>query len=116
MDQNHPDDSRGASFLSGLVLGGMVGAFFALMVAGDKDKEDNLKQALKKKTKEVMKNLPKILDDLEKKGGDLAEKVVERGGEITTGLSESEDPRIKDLQERGRLAARRFFSRSGKKV
>lgn len=99
------DQGKGASFLSGLVIGGIVGAFFALMVAGDKDKEDDLKKTLKKKTREVIKNLPKIIDDLEKKGE-----------EITTGLSESEDPRIKDLQERGRRAAHRFFSRSGKKV
>lgn len=111
-----PEDTKGSTFLSGLIIGGIVGSFFALMVAGDKDREEDLKKSLKKKAKEVMKNLPKIIDDLEKKGGDVAETVTQRAEEVTTGFQENEDPRVKDLQERGRKAARRFFSRSGKKA
>lgn len=116
MDENQHADSRGASFLSGLVIGGIVGAFFALTVAGDKGKEEDLKKVLKRKAKEVIKNLPKIIDTLENKGADFAEGVVEKAEEISTGFNQSEDPKIKDLQERGRRVAHRFFSRSGKKV
>lgn len=102
---------RGNGFLSGLVLGGLLGAglvFFLGTQEGEKIKKD-----VGRARRRAVDLIDEILDEL----GEEKEKVEEKVEEVRKELKEPD--LVKDTQERGRRAAeaaRRFFHRAGKKL
>jgi gas vesicle protein len=117
MEDHSLGDQGENGFLPGLVIGGIVGAFLTLMVIGEKDEEQRI--AIKKRAVEALKNLPSLISDLEGKTEGLARHVidsVQEGMIVNTEEEKGEPSHIRDIQERGRTAARRFFHRTAKKV
>lgn len=117
-DRNHRDNY----FLTGLVLGALIGAGLAFFLVSDEE----TKKKLKKKGKIALDNLADIISELEEKGGEFKRKakrlqaeLEEKTKDVQEGASEEVEVQlahIEKLRERGREATRRFFTRAGKKV
>lgn len=104
-NRKHSDNS----FLTGLVLGGIIGAGLALVFG--KEEGDETKKALVKKGKTVLKNLGEILEentsvDLEKHWGKDEED------------KEKEEKSKKEEKpaSAAKKIARKFFHRNGKRL
>lgn len=102
-EKRHSHDN---SFLTGLALGGIIGAGLALVFS--KDEGDELKKSLIKKGKTMLKNLGEIVEENENK-----EKKVEKEekGDLKEHWGEEGE---KEEASAARKIARRFFHRNGK--
>ncbi|HLW08418.1 MAG TPA: YtxH domain-containing protein [Marinilabiliaceae bacterium] len=74
------------SFFSGLLLGAAVGAAIALLYAPEKG--DVTRKDIKKKMKELEKELDTLTSKLKEKGGEMKEDVKKRIKEVEDRLSE----------------------------
>ena len=97
MEEKHRSDN---SFLTGLVLGGVIGAGLAFIFG--KEEGEEVRKTLAKKGKLLLKNLGEILEE---------ESLKEHWGE-----EEKERQREKDQGSAVQKMTRRFFHRRGKKL
>lgn len=101
-NRKHSDNS----FLTGLVLGGMIGAGVAFLFG--KDDKDELRKELVKKGKTALKNLGEILEegeiDLKKHWGEEEEEKQE-------GQEKKKEP-----TSTVKRMARKFFHRNGRRL
>ncbi|MFC1790147.1 YtxH domain-containing protein [Patescibacteria group bacterium] len=122
-EKDHP-------FFSGLFLGGLVGAA-AVFLWGTK-KGRKIKKRLLEKSKEVADDWPKIVEDLEKRGQELAEKtrqvkktLKKKAKEFSPTLEKGVKKGLDNFQSEGgvgdhlaekAIVSRRFFKRRGKRL
>lgn len=109
-------------FLTGLVLGALIGAGLTFFLVSDEE----TKEKIKKKGKVALDNLADIISELEEKGGEFKEKTKKLQAELEERTKDFREEvaeeagtqltHIEKLRERGRKATRRFFTRSGKKI
>lgn len=100
--------SHDNSFLTGLVLGGVIGAALALIFG--KDEDDQLKKTLVKKGKTVLRNLGEIIEDERADlklhwGGEEGEKAEKEEKEDEEGETSSTVKKVA-----------RFFHKSGRRL
>lgn len=117
-DRNHRD----SNFVTGLILGALVGAGLAIFLVGDEE----TKEKLKKKGKIALDNLGDLVAELEEKGEKFSQKAKKFKKELEEKTKDAqkevvEETReklthIDELRERGRKATRRFFTKAGKKL
>lgn len=111
-------ESKGKSFLSGLIIGGLLGAGLYYLFGTENGKK--MQKELKKKGKETAEQLDDLLFDLEEKGKVFKEKAEEVAkevkGQVTEKIGEVSDvakvqlgekldntlDKIEKLQEHGR--------------
>ena len=74
------------NFFSGLLLGAAVGAAIALLYAPEKG--DVTRKGIKKKMKELEKELDSLTSNLKEKGGEMKEDVKKRIKEVEDRLSD----------------------------
>lgn len=103
--------SAQSSFFSGIIIGSVLGALAALFLTEDRDQ---LAKDIKKKGKQILRELPKVIEDFEEKGERVSADIVEKAEEVIES-SQGNEP-MKSLGKKGRDLTRRFFSRSGKKI
>jgi gas vesicle protein len=123
-----PENDRGNGFISGLFFGGLVGAALVFLFGTKEGRK--IKDQLTEKGKELINDLPQVVEDLEKQGQEFAQKaeevkkaLEEKAKEFTplakekiaTSLSS-----IEEAQRRGRETAakirKRFFTKKGRKL
>lgn len=120
---NEGDRNRG--FLSGLVLGTLLGAGLVYFLTSTEEGK-KVKKQLGEKSKDALDNLADLLEEVEEKGkkfrqkakkiqAELEEKAEDIREEVARGAKEQLS-HIDKLRERGRQASKRFFTRNGKKL
>jgi len=102
----------GESFLTGLVLGVILGAGFVCFLSSTEEGRV-VKKRLQKKTEDALDNLREIVEEAEEKGEELKEKATEIKRQLEKKTGERNFSSIEKLQEKGRRAIR-FFTRNGK--
>lgn len=117
-DNQHTSDS----FLTGLVLGALLGAG-ALYFLTSTEEGKKVKKQLAESSGDVLDNLTDLVDEIEEKGQEFEKKaeevkgmLEEKVGQTTTvAVEEVRDDltQIKKLQERGRRAIK-YFLKDGK--
>jgi gas vesicle protein len=113
MEQETNDQDKN-SFFIGMIIGGIVGAFVALALLGDKDEE--VRKNFKKKAKDVIKRLPGMLAQMEEKGKSAAEFIKD---EVTGAVETAEPVVVKEIRQVRRKigpAPKHFFVKSGRRV
>lgn len=117
-DNAHSNDS----FLTGLILGALLGAgAFYFLTSTEEGKK--VKKQLAERSGDVLDNLTNLVDEIEEKGQEFEKKaqqvkgmLEEKVGQTTTiAVEEVKDDltQIKKLQERGRRAIK-YFLKDGK--
>jgi len=120
---NH--EHKGGSF-SSLIFGMIIGAGLVWFFTKTKEGEKTAKQ-IKEKSEDIIENLTTIVEDIERKGkefkkrvGDVETEIKQRfdqaKGELVDNISEEKLSKIEELQERGRKAAKKFFTKNGKSL
>lgn len=104
------DSRRDDGFLAGLILGGLIGAGAALIMAGE-DRE-KIRENLKKKGKKLLDNLEEVIKEGK---GKIEDKVEDVGKEISQQAAKKVE-KVKKEVKFSRLPAHRFFTRKGKKL
>jgi gas vesicle protein len=117
-DNTHSSDS----FLTGLILGALLGAG-ALYFLSSTEEGKKVKKQLAEGSGDVLDNLADLVNDIEEKGQEFEKKaeqvkglLEEKVGETTTTVVEEvkdDLTQIKKLQERGRRAIK-YFLKDGK--
>jgi len=117
-DNQHTNDS----FLTGLILGALLGAgAFYFLTSTDEGKK--VKKQLAEKSGDVLDNLADLVGEIEEKGEEFEKKAEQVKGMLeekvgqtaTVAVEEVKDDltQIKKLQERGRRAIK-YFLKDGK--
>jgi len=106
------NNKSGESFLTGLVLGIILGAGFVYFLSSTEEGKV-IKKRLKEKTGDALDNLKELIEEIEEKGEEFKKKAVEIQKQIEEKTSQSNFSSIEKLRERGRRAIR-FFTRNGK--
>lgn len=110
MSDNNSHHNEG--FLTGLVLGAILGAgFFYFLTSTEEGKKVKKKLALK--SEDVLENLADLVREIEKKGKEFQKKALGVQKEIEEKIGSSNLSQIEKLRERGRRVVR-FFTRGGK--
>lgn len=109
------DHHRGNGFLSGLVLGGLLGAGIVFLLGTEEGEK------VKKDAQKYRRRAVDLIDDVLEELGEKKEEVEEKVVEVRKELEEPEGRQkiVQDTQERGRRAAeaaRKIFHRAGKKL
>jgi len=118
------NDHKG-NFFPGLIFGMMAGAglvwFFTKTKEGQK-----MSGKFKEKSIDKLENLSKLIEDIEKKGMEFKKKVEEVKTEIkekfelneeeVNDVSKEKLSKIENLQQRGRLVSKKFFTKNGKSL
>lgn len=119
------DRDRNGGFLSGLVLGVIIGAgLFYFLTSTEEGKK--VKKQLREKGKDTLDNLAETISEFEEKGEEFkkkAEKLQAALEEKTKDIREEVAEEAKEqlthidkLRERGRKATGRFFTKNGKSL
>jgi len=126
------DRNDDRSFLTGLIIGGAVGAGLVFLFGTEKG--EKVRKELKEKGADVLDDLDDVLGELEEKGKELKKKaekvkeeVVEHAGEFKEKASVEVMEKLDDtlanieaLQERGREATaalrKKYFLKAGKSL
>jgi gas vesicle protein len=107
------ENSRnGESFLTGLVLGIILGAGFVYFLSSTEEGKV-IKKRLKEKTENALDNLGELIEEIEEKGEEFKKKATEIQKQLEEKTSEVNFSSIEKLRERGRRAVK-FFTRNGK--
>jgi gas vesicle protein len=107
------ENSRnGESFLTGLVLGIILGAGFVYFLSSTEEGKI-IKKRLKEKTENALDNLGELIEEIEEKGEEFKKKATEIQKQLEEKTSEVNFSSIEKLRERGRRAVK-FFTRNGK--
>jgi len=106
------NNKGGESFLTGLVLGIILGAGFVYFLSSTEEGKV-IKKRLKKKTEDALGNLGKLIEEIEERGEEFKKKAAEIQKQLEERTRESNFSSIEELRERGRRAIR-FFTRNGK--
>lgn len=116
-EQKHSD-----KFFTGLALGTVIGAgLYYFLTSTEEGKK--IKDRLKEKGEDVLGNLTDLVEEIEEKGQEFKQKArqvqaqLEQKAKTMEGKAVDEAKgqltRIKELREKGRLAAK-FFTRNGR--
>lgn len=119
------DRDRNGGFLSGLVLGALIGAsLFYFLTSTEEGKK--VKKQLRKKGKDTLDNLAETISEFEEKGeefkkkaGKLQAALEEKTKDIREEVAEEAKEQlthIDKLRERGRKATGKFFTKNGKSL
>ncbi|MGB9706792.1 MAG: YtxH domain-containing protein [Microgenomates group bacterium] len=107
------DSERGSeSFLTGLVLGAILGAGFVYFLSSTKEGE-KVKKRLRERSEDVLDNLADLIREIEEKGKEFKKKAKEVQVELEEKAAAPALSQIEKLRERGRRAVK-FFTRNGK--
>jgi len=106
------NNKNGESFLTGLVLGVILGAGFVYFLSSTEEGKV-IKKRLKEKTEDALDSLGELVEEIEEKGEEFKEKAVEIQKQLEEKTEDSNFSSIEKLRERGRRAIR-FFTRNGK--
>jgi len=119
------DRDRDGGFLSGLVLGALIGAGLVYFLTSTEEGK-KVKKQLKKKGKDTLDNLAETISEFEEKGEEFrkkAEKLQAALEEKTKDIREEVGEEAKEqlthidkLRERGRKATKKFFTKNGKSL
>lgn len=116
---------RDGGFLSGLVLGALIGAgLFYFLTSTEEGKK--VKKQLKEKGKDALDNLADLIEEVEEKGEEFKQKAKEIQAELEKKTKDVRKEVVEEakeqlthidkLRERGRRATRRFFTKNGKSL
>ncbi len=105
-------NKSGESFLTGLVLGIILGAGFVYFLSATEEGKV-IKKRLKEKTENTLDNLGELIEEIEERGEEFKKKATEIQKKLKEKTGESNFPSIEKLRERGRKAIK-FFTRNGK--
>ncbi len=116
-------EHKGSSF-SSLVFGMIIGAGLVWFFTKTKEGKETAER-IKKKGEGAIENLSTLIEDIEKKGLEFKKKVEDVKEEIKEKFEEGKKgevddvakgklSKIEDLQQRGRTAAKKFFTKNGK--
>lgn len=119
------DRDRSDGFLSGLVLGAMIGAGLAyFLTSTEKGKE--VKKQLRERGKDTLDNLADLIEEVEERGEEFKKKAKEiqtelekKAGDVreeVAGEAKEQLTHIDKLRERGRKATKRFFTKNGRSL
>jgi len=119
------DRDRHGGFLSGLVLGALIGVGLAYFLTSTEEGK-KVKKQLKKKGEDTLDNLAEIIEEVEEKGEEFKKKAKEiqlelekKTGDVREEIAEEAKEQltnIDSLRERGRKATKKFFTRNGKAI
>lgn len=125
-------DQNDRSFLTGLIIGGAIGAGLVFLFGTEKGKK--VREEIKEKGADILDDLDDVLEELEEKGKELKKKaqivkeeVVEKVGDLKEKAGEEMMEKLDDtlakietLQERGREATaalrKKYFLKAGKSL
>ncbi len=105
-------DSSG--FMAGLVLGAIVGGAMALFLGGEEG--DEVRKNLKKRGKNVFKNLGFLIDETINEGTGALEETKGEVKQVVTESKEEMEKAVDVVKDEGRRSVRRFFKRAGKRL
>lgn len=118
------DHDRNGGFLSGLVLGALVGAGLVYFLTSTEEGK-KVKKQWRKKGEIALDNLADLIEEVEEKGEEFKKKakeiqaeLKEKAGDVRQEVAEEAKEQlshIDKLRERGRKAAK-FFTRNGKSL
>ena len=106
------NNKGGESFLTGLVLGIILGAGFIYFLSSTEEGRV-IKKRLKEKTEDALDNLGELIEEIEEKGKEFKEKAAEIQKQIEEKTNKNNFSSIEKLRERGRRVIK-FFTRNGK--
>jgi len=107
-DSNHGSES----FLTGLVLGAILGAGFVYFLTST-DEGKKAKEKLAEKSEDVLKNLTDLVEEVEKKGEEFKKKTQEVQKELEEKATVPVLSQIEKLREQSSRVVK-FFTRNGK--
>lgn len=103
---------HGENFLTGLVLGAILGAgFFYFLTSTEEGKK--VKKRLAEKSEDVLDSLADLIGEIEEKGEEFKKKAQGIQVELEEKAALPALSQIEKLRERGRRAVK-FFTRNGK--
>ena len=106
------NNRTGESFLTGLVLGIILGAGFVYFLSSTEEGKV-IKKRLREKTEDTLDNLEELIEEIEEKGKEFKEKAAEIQKQIEEKTNKNNFSSIEKLRERGRRVIK-FFTRNGK--
>jgi len=107
------EESRSSeSFLTGLVLGAILGAGFIYFLTSTEEGR-KAKENLVEKSEDVLENLAGLIKEIEEKGKEFEKKAKEVRLQLEEKTATPALSQIEKLRERGRRAVK-FFTRNGK--
>lgn len=119
------DRDRNGGFLSGLILGALIGAGLAYFLTSTEEGK-KVKKQLREKGKDTLDNLAEIIEEVEERGEEFKKKVKviqteleKKAGDVREEIAEEAKEQlthIDKLRERGREATKKFFTRNGKSL
>lgn len=119
------DRDRHNGFLSGLVLGVLIGAgLYYFLTSTEEGKK--VKKELKKKGEDALDNLADLIEEVEERGEEFKERakgiqaeLEEKAKDVREEVAEEAKEQlthIDKLRERGRKATKKFFTKNGKSL
>lgn len=119
---NDPNRQHGGGYMSGFMMGAMIGAAAVFFLGTKKGK--HVAKVIRKKGNKSFKDLEELLQEIEDKGEVFAKKAkvvtqkLEKQAQSTSKdinkIAKKKLSHIKKLQEKGRAAAARYFHKQGK--
>jgi len=106
------NNKSGESFLTGLVLGIILGAGFVYFLSSTEEGRV-IKKRLREKTEDALDNLGELIEEVEEKGEEFKKKAATIKKQLEEKTGERNFSSIEKFQEKGRRAIR-FFTRNGK--
>jgi len=106
------NNNGGGGFLTGLVLGAILGTGFIYFLSLPEERKV-IKKRLKEKTGDALDNLRELIREIEEKEEEFKKKAIKVQGQLNDKTKERNFSSIEKLREKGRRAIRSFM-RSGK--